>query len=118
MVGFRNAVEGTSITHWWDNGNNQIAFSRGDRGFIAINADKTDLVKTIPTKLPFGIYCDVISGGLVDGKCTGKEVLVDSSGKAHVEILLQDEDGVVAIHSNVSALKIFKKKSFFTIGSQ
>ncbi|XP_043271107.1 alpha-amylase A-like [Venturia canescens] len=100
MVAFRNIVEGTPLTDWWDNGNNQIAFSRGDRGFIAINADKRNLTQMIHTKLPFGIYCDVISGALVNGKCTGRTVLVGSNGKAYVEILLGDEDGVVAVHIN------------------
>src|SRR5439155_18705272 len=33
MVSFRAVVAGTGITHWWDNGANAIAFSRGDRGF-------------------------------------------------------------------------------------
>src|SRR5437899_7054022 len=31
MVSFRHAVAGTSINHWWDNGANAIAFSRGDK---------------------------------------------------------------------------------------
>jgi len=37
MVGFRNAVEGTDINDWWDNGSNHIAFCRGNKGFIAFN---------------------------------------------------------------------------------
>lgn len=43
MVGFRKAVEGTALTNWWDNQSNQIAFCRGDKGFIAINGDNTPL---------------------------------------------------------------------------
>jgi len=39
MVRFRNFVAGTKLNDWWDNGNNQIAFCRGDKGFIAINND-------------------------------------------------------------------------------
>ncbi|KAI8436624.1 hypothetical protein MSG28_010128, partial [Choristoneura fumiferana] len=31
MVAFRNAVKDTQIKNWWNNGNNQIAFSRGKR---------------------------------------------------------------------------------------
>ncbi len=27
----------TPVTNWWDNGNHQIAFCRGNKGFIAIN---------------------------------------------------------------------------------
>lgn len=43
MVAFRNAVRDTRVENWWDNGLNQIAFSRGNKGFIAINAEGRDL---------------------------------------------------------------------------
>ena len=32
MVKFRNAAAFQAVRNWWDNGNNQIAFSRGDKG--------------------------------------------------------------------------------------
>lgn len=47
MVDFRNVVRGTNISNWWDNGNNQIAFCRGDKGFIAFNNDDSDLNKSL-----------------------------------------------------------------------
>lgn len=34
---------GTNVTNWWDNGNNQIAFSREKKGFIAFNGDNSNL---------------------------------------------------------------------------
>ena len=37
MVAFRNATRGQPVSDWWDNGNDAIAFGRGDRGFVAIN---------------------------------------------------------------------------------
>lgn len=37
MALFHNRTEGQPVSNWWDNGNNQIAFSRGDKGFVAIN---------------------------------------------------------------------------------
>lgn len=43
MVGFSNAVLGTNVNDWWDNGGNQIAFCRGGKGFIAFNNDNNDL---------------------------------------------------------------------------
>jgi len=43
MNKFRNVVAGTALNDWWDNGNNQIAFCRGDKGFIAINGDNSPL---------------------------------------------------------------------------
>ncbi|XP_015122799.1 alpha-amylase 2 [Diachasma alloeum] len=100
MVGFRNAVNGSKIDQWWDNWNNQIAFSRGNAGFIAINADNDDLRANIHTGLPAGVYCDVISGSLVNGECSGKTVEVRKDGYAFVEILVEEEDGVLAIHRN------------------
>jgi alpha-amylase len=63
MVGFRNAVSGTSVTNWWDNGNNAIAFGRGSKGFVAINHESSSLTQTFTTSLPPGTYCDVQHGG-------------------------------------------------------
>lgn len=38
---------GTDTNNWWDNDNNQIAFSRENRGFIAINNENNDLKQTL-----------------------------------------------------------------------
>ncbi|XP_046616877.1 alpha-amylase 2-like [Neodiprion virginianus] len=100
MVAFRNAVNGTSVNDWWDNSSNQISFCRGGAGFIAFNLDSWDLQQTLQTCLSAGTYCDVISGSLVDGSCTGKSVTVGSDGTAYIEILTTEEDGVLAIHQN------------------
>ena len=32
MVRFRNTAAGQSVQNWWDNGENQIAYSRGNKG--------------------------------------------------------------------------------------
>ncbi|XP_012282128.1 alpha-amylase A-like [Orussus abietinus] len=100
MVGFRNAVGNQPLQKFWTNGKNQIAFSRGSKGFIAINAEDADLRESLGTGLPAGRYCDVISGELKDGKCTGKIVDVDDQGRAGIVILKDEEDGVVAVHGN------------------
>lgn len=39
MVMFRNVVNGQPQSNWWDNQSNQVAFGRGNRGFIVINND-------------------------------------------------------------------------------
>jgi alpha-amylase len=74
MVGFRNATSGTAVTQWWDNGNNAIAFGRGDRGYVVINREGGALNRTFQTSLPGGAYCDVQSGSAVtvggDGRFT------------------------------------------------
>lgn len=63
MVGFRNAVSGTSVTNWWSNGNNAIAFGRGSKGYVAINHEGGSLTQTFSTSLPGGTYCDVQHSG-------------------------------------------------------
>jgi alpha-amylase len=64
MVGFRHVVAGTTTGHWWDNGANAIAFSRGDRGFVAINNETVSVTATVTTALASGTYCDRLTGGL------------------------------------------------------
>ena len=47
MVGFRNVAHGTDYNDWWDNGNNQIAFCRGNKGFVAFNKESYDFSQTL-----------------------------------------------------------------------
>ncbi|SEN83219.1 carbohydrate-binding module family 20 domain-containing protein [Actinacidiphila rubida] len=63
MVGFHNAVAGTAVTNWWDNGNNAIAFGRGSKGYVAINHESGAITQTFATSLPAGTYCDVQHAG-------------------------------------------------------
>ncbi|HEY0304745.1 MAG TPA: alpha-amylase family protein [Longimicrobiales bacterium] len=65
MVRFRKHVAGTAINNWWDNGVNAIAFSRGNKGFVAINREPTVLTAIVPTGLPAGTYQDLIAGSSV-----------------------------------------------------
>ncbi|CAH0545994.1 unnamed protein product [Brassicogethes aeneus] len=53
MVAFRNIALGTEITKWWSNGDNQIAFGRGDKGFVAFTQGG-DLNQGLETMLPDG----------------------------------------------------------------
>ncbi len=115
MVRFRNTAEGQSVQNWWDNGNNQIAFSRGNKGkrkewfiflidfivrlaFVVINNDDYGLSQWFQTGLPQGQYCDVISGNLDQGRCTGTVITVQGDGRAQITISNSQEDPMVAIH--------------------
>uniref|UniRef100_A0A2K6V3L2 Alpha-amylase n=1 Tax=Saimiri boliviensis boliviensis TaxID=39432 RepID=A0A2K6V3L2_SAIBB len=98
MVLFRNVVDGQPFTNWWDNGSNQVAFGRGNRGFIVFNNDDWSLSLTLQTGLPAGTYCDVISGDKINGNCTGIKIYVSGDGKAHFSISNSAEDPFVAIH--------------------
>jgi alpha-amylase len=59
------------------------------------------------TPLSAGNYCDVISGSKSNGVCTGKTVTVGSDGTANIVILRDEEDGVLAIHTEVSRAFVF-----------
>jgi alpha-amylase len=86
MVGWHNAVKGTSVTNWWSDGSNQIAFGRGAKGYVAINNSGSTLSRTFATGLPAGTYCDVVGGGVSGGTCTGTAVTVDGSGNATFQV--------------------------------
>lgn len=99
MVVFRNVVAGTEIENWWSNEEQQIAFSRGNKGFIAFT-NGGNLTEKIQTGLAAGTYCDIISGSLVNKTCSGKSLVVDSKGMATVSIQETDFEGVIAVHLN------------------
>lgn len=98
MVEFRNKVSGEPVRNWWDNGNNQIAFSRGSKGFIAINNEEANLEETLQCDLPPGTYCDIISGNKVNNSCTGKVFVVNFDGTVRVQIKSFDDEPIVAFH--------------------
>ncbi|XP_042319987.1 pancreatic alpha-amylase-like isoform X2 [Sceloporus undulatus] len=97
MVMFRNVVHRQPITNWWDN-NNQVAFGRDGKGFIVFNNDDRNLSISLPTGLPPGIYCDVISGQKDGNLCTGIQIHVAANGIGDFQINSQAEDPFIAIH--------------------
>jgi len=86
MVAFRKLVAGTDVNDWWDDGANAIAFSRGNKGFVAISRESTVVDTTLTTSMPPGTYCDILTGGLVAAACAGTAVAVDSTGAVHVHL--------------------------------
>ncbi len=112
MVGFANAVNGTSMGTWTVGTNNQIAFSRvpasdidasGDMtagtavGFVALNDDVTPWDATFATGLPAGTYCDILNGTLSGGSCTADVVVVDDNGNATVTVPPNNDTAVPAV---------------------
>lgn len=95
MVGFRRAVAGTGINDWWDNGGNAIAFSRGDRGFVALNREGTTVTGTVVTGLPPGTYCDLLTGGRDGATCAGTTLAVDPGGTVQLSL---EPNSAIAIH--------------------
>ena len=86
MVGFRRVVAGTDVNHWWDDGANAIAFSRGDKGFVVINNEGATLTMTMATGLPAGTYCDLLTGGRTGTTCVGASLSVDALGMTQVNL--------------------------------
>ena len=81
MVAFRKATAAsTSVTDWWDDGANQIAFGRGNLGFVVINREDTPLTRSFATQMAEGRYCDVVSGDFSASGCSGSIVAVDVAG--------------------------------------
>lgn len=96
MIEFRAVTAGEDVKSFNNIGKNQISFCRGHKGFIAINNSLRDLKASVDACVPDGVYCDVISGELVNGQCTGKTITV-SEGKAMIEIP-RFSDGIIATH--------------------
>jgi alpha-amylase len=86
MVSFRRVVAGTPITNWWDDGANAIAFSRGDKGFVAINRESTPVTATVATGLAPGSYCDLLTGGRGGAGCVGTTLTVTASGTVQLNL--------------------------------
>ena len=86
MIKFRRVVAGTDVNRWFDNGSNAIAFSRGDKGFVAINREATATMITTATGMPQGTYCDLLTGGAAVGSCIGNTVTIGAGGSFSVSL--------------------------------
>ena len=87
MVRFRAVtVPADTVTHWWTNGRDQIAFGRGNRGFVAFNAGDAPMHETLQTGLPPGVYCNVTDGTFTDEGCTGTRLHVGPDGTAAIAL--------------------------------
>jgi alpha-amylase len=100
MVGFRKATSSAwMVSNWWDDNYGQLAFGRGNKGFVVINgAQHTNPNALGPegnswfqTGMPAGNYCDVIhstrssngSSCVGDNSATIAPITVYSDGKAN-----------------------------------
>lgn len=99
MVAFRNNTNNAfSVTNYWDNGNNQMAWGRGGLGFVVINReDGANINRTFTTGMPAGKYCDIIHADFnyATGACSGPSIAVDGNGNALIAVNIHD---AVAIH--------------------
>jgi len=92
MVGWHNQVGAARRAHWYDDGANVIAFSRGSKGWIAMNNGTAAASVSVATGVPAGTYCDIIHGSVTAGGCTGPTVTVAPGG--HVSVSVGAKDAV------------------------
>jgi alpha-amylase len=104
MVKFRSTVAGTGVDWFVQGTGNQIAFARGNKGFVAINNDGNAWNASLQTMLPAGTYCNVVAGELnaTGTGCTGGSLTVGSNGIVTVSIAGNNGSSTpaVALHIN------------------
>lgn len=79
MLAFREVVGDAPRLPGVEEGD-AYAFERDARGVVAVNAGHAAETLTVPTGLPDGEYCDVVSGGrtaLAENGCQGTTLTVD-----------------------------------------
>jgi alpha-amylase len=94
MVAWHNYVAGSPTTKWYTDRSNLIAFSRGAKGWIAINNGPKPKTKTFSTGLPKGTYCDIIHGTFSGGSCSGKSATVKVNGSGKAKVTVKSKDAV------------------------
>ena len=99
MVKFRSATRGQGMSNWVTGTANQIAFSRGAIGFVALNNDTVAWTNTFQTGLPAGTYCNIAHGTLnaAGTACTSDSITVNSSGNATLSIVANGGSVVPAV---------------------
>jgi alpha-amylase len=93
LIAFRKAADGEALTDEWDDGGDAIAFGRGPKGFVVINAGASTLHRTFATSLPAGAYCDIYGGAPTAAGCSGATITVADDGSA--DITARAENAVV-----------------------
>jgi pimeloyl-ACP methyl ester carboxylesterase len=90
MVAFRKATAGTGLVNWQIIDETVLSFGRGDKGHIVINTSDAPRSLDLPTDLPVGGYCDLITG------CGGAVATVDGEGVLRVTV---GANRAVAVHT-------------------
>ena len=117
MVAFRSVTNGEAVTNWWSNGGNQIAFGRGDKGYVAINYTGSDLTRTFATSMAAGTYCDVTKGVLnaFGTGCTGPTITVNGSGEIVGQTVAAMDAFAIHVNAKVAACTATTPTANFSI---
>jgi len=77
MIKFYNKVGSGALNNWVQGSNQQIAFARGNAGFVAINNEDGPWTRTFKASLPNATYCNVINGKKSGITCTSDKVTIN-----------------------------------------
>lgn len=97
MVKWRSTVGTSDVSNWQQGSSDQIAFSRGGLGFIALNRGSSSWTATLQTGMSAGTYCNIIGDTDADDTDTCTGITVSSSGTATITVPSQY---AVAFHAN------------------
>jgi alpha-amylase len=95
MVAWRDYVGTAKLTNFWTDDANVVAFSRGNRGWVAFNNSTSDQQIRVQTGLPKGTYCDTVHGRRQGGSCAGPSVSVNATGFATVVVKAKDSVAII-----------------------
>lgn len=96
MVGFRNFTADSPLLNWSADGDNRIAFNRGNKGFVAINNTNQLWEKEFFTNLPDATYCNVLTSKIPElGVCPLADQITVVNGQA---ILSVEANSAIALH--------------------
>lgn len=85
LVRFRNySNKEFFVSNWWTNGRDQLTFSRGSSGFVAINNSEMFLRKFVQTGLEKGTYCNQFIEKISSKKC--QRFTVEERGYLQLEV--------------------------------
>jgi alpha-amylase len=99
MAKFRSAAHGQAQQNWVTGNANQIAFGRGNVGFVALNNTTAAWSRSFYTGLPAGTYCNIVHGAknAAGTACTSDSVTVDASGNASITVVADGGATVPAV---------------------
>lgn len=101
MVGFRNYTAAAPLLKWTAEGDNRIAFNRGNKGFVAINNTSSAWQKTMAVGLPDATYCNVLTSDTPElGFCPDSAKVNVVNGQASLNI---PANSAVALHMGAMA---------------
>jgi alpha-amylase len=98
MVNWRNTAGTAGISNWQVGSANQIAFSRNNAAFIALNRDTSESWSaTLFTGMPSGNYCNIIGSSTADNPTLCDGVFVSDDGYVSITVPTLK---AIAIHIN------------------